>query len=490
MEQPTTLLHEAERRLSASDPSNRIEHDSEPENRQQRRTPLPTAQLAIVILIQFTEPLSAEVIYPFVNQFVRRTGITNHNEKRTGYYAGIIESLFFVAEAVTALPWQIAADRFGRRPILLFAPLGLAFSMFLFGSAKVFLTLVIARCLQGIFNGNLGVARTVMGELTDSTNRAEAMSLIPVLWSVGTCLAPFIGGVFSTPEDHFPRSIGKIQYLRDNPYFLPCAIIGCLSMLAFLLALTSLKETSPVILKSKRKKQMATEAQPLLDGHFHSEEEPSSPLIKDILTRPVLLVLGTYMTFAFVEMCTYALTPLVWSTSIANGGLGFTAYNIGLINAGFGIPNALFQIFFLSRILRWAGPKRLTVAAFIGNFLVIVFFPLENHLARSIEGVDWRVGVAIVAHLMCVSTLYAGYASIDLYLLEITPSPEALGTIQGLAQALAVICRACGPEFATSLFALSMERNLWNGYFVYLVLGVIDVSAIFVARSLPTLNIS
>jgi len=61
---------------------------------------------------------------------------------------------------------------------------------------------------------------------------------------------------------------------------------------------------------------MATEAQPLLDDRLHSEEEPSSPSIKSILTRPVLLVLGTYMTFAFVEMCTYALTPLVWSTSI------------------------------------------------------------------------------------------------------------------------------------------------------------------------------
>ncbi|KAH8834227.1 major facilitator superfamily domain-containing protein [Flagelloscypha sp. PMI_526] len=446
------------------------------------------AQLGIVMLIQFTEPLSAEVIYPFVNQFVRRTGITNHDEKRTGYYAGIIESVFFIAEAATALSWQIAADRFGRRPILLVAPLGLAFSMFLFGSAKVFLTLVIARCLQGIFNGNLGVAKTVMGELTDSTNRAEAMSLVPVLWSVGVCLAPFIGGVFSTPEDHFPGTFGRIQYLRDNPYFLPCAIVGCLSLLSFLVALMNLKETSPTILKANRKKQLATETQPLLDGPLDLEET-TSPLIKNLLTRPVLLVLGTYMVFAFVEMCTYALIPLVWSTSIGNGGLGLTAYNIGLINAGFGIPNAVFQIKYLSRILRWVGPKRLTVGGFVGIFLCNVLFPIENHLARASGEADWRVGVAILAHLLCLSTLYGGYASLAVYLLEISPSPEALGTIQGLAQTLAVICRACGPATATSLFALSTERNLLNGYFVYIVLGIVNVAAIYISCLLPNLDV-
>jgi len=39
------------------------------------RTPLPKFQLFLVCFIQFAEPLTASVIYPFVNQFVRATGI-------------------------------------------------------------------------------------------------------------------------------------------------------------------------------------------------------------------------------------------------------------------------------------------------------------------------------------------------------------------------------------------------------------------------------
>lgn len=55
-----------------------------------RRTPLPKLQIFLVLLIQFAEPVTATVIYPFVNQFVRETGITKGDEKKTGYYAGII----------------------------------------------------------------------------------------------------------------------------------------------------------------------------------------------------------------------------------------------------------------------------------------------------------------------------------------------------------------------------------------------------------------
>ena len=66
-------------------------HEHNPEN----PTPLPIARLLSVFLIQLSEPLTATVIYPFVNRLVRETGITAGAEEKTGYYAGIIVSLSF-----------------------------------------------------------------------------------------------------------------------------------------------------------------------------------------------------------------------------------------------------------------------------------------------------------------------------------------------------------------------------------------------------------
>ena len=53
-------------------------------------TPLPKLQVFILFLTLFSEPIAGLVIYPFVNRFVRETGITHGDERKTGYYAGII----------------------------------------------------------------------------------------------------------------------------------------------------------------------------------------------------------------------------------------------------------------------------------------------------------------------------------------------------------------------------------------------------------------
>ena len=52
------------------------------------KTPLPKLQLFILFYVQLAEPIASTVIYPFVNQLVRETGITNGDERKTGYYAG------------------------------------------------------------------------------------------------------------------------------------------------------------------------------------------------------------------------------------------------------------------------------------------------------------------------------------------------------------------------------------------------------------------
>lgn len=53
-------------------------------------TPLPKLQLFLVILVQFAEPVTSTVIFPFIPQLIRISGITHGDEKSIGYYAGMI----------------------------------------------------------------------------------------------------------------------------------------------------------------------------------------------------------------------------------------------------------------------------------------------------------------------------------------------------------------------------------------------------------------
>lgn len=67
------------------------------------------------------------------------------------------ESAFFMAESLTVFQTGRLSDIYGRRPVLLLGPLGLAMSMFGFGLSKTFWSLFILRCAQGAFNGNIGI---------------------------------------------------------------------------------------------------------------------------------------------------------------------------------------------------------------------------------------------------------------------------------------------------------------------------------------------
>ncbi|KAJ3968143.1 major facilitator superfamily domain-containing protein [Lentinula raphanica] len=242
-------------------------------------TPLPKAQVFIVILLQITEPLSATVIYPFINQLVISTGITGGDERKSGYYAGIIESVFFFSESLTTMLWGRASDRYGRRPVLLLGPLGLAVATSLFGLSTNYWTLIMFRSLQGVFNGNIGVTKTVLAELSDSTNMATAFSFTPVMWQVGVTIGCSLGGALSNPGKHWPHSsIGKSSLLRDHPYLLPCAITGLISVFVFLVGFIGLKETragkDPAVLEGSPRVSFASSA-----------EYPTSSATKEIKKR-------------------------------------------------------------------------------------------------------------------------------------------------------------------------------------------------------------
>lgn len=62
-----------------------------------RRSPLPR-EFWLIVLIMWSEPLCATVIDPFVNAYVRETGITGGDDTKTGYYGGVIvrpSAIFF-----------------------------------------------------------------------------------------------------------------------------------------------------------------------------------------------------------------------------------------------------------------------------------------------------------------------------------------------------------------------------------------------------------
>ncbi|KAF9016693.1 MFS general substrate transporter [Hymenopellis radicata] len=442
------------------------------------RTPLPTFQLLVVYLVQMAEPITASVIYPFAPEFVRRTGITGGDETKTGYYAGLIESAFFIAECLSVFHWGRAADVFGRRRVLLLGPLGLALSMVGFGLSKNFWFLVLFRCLQGIFNGNIGVAKTIMGEITDSTNIGDAFAILPFVWSVGSTTGPILGGLLANPEDRWPI-FSRLPLFKDHPYLLPCGVAGSFAFLIFILTLTSLKETHPSI--SKIKKDAASA--PLLDnasdphygttGRSEAAETPvahtRTPSFREIANKNVLNVVITYCFLSFNATSFEVLMPLMYSTSISIGGLGLNPYQIGWIMFAWGITNAVLQVFLTSLLIRKLGARRAFITSC--SFLLAAFaaFSFESYFAKRAGYIDWRVITLMGLHMALNLMIFTAFGAVHVLIVQSATSRETLGSTNGFAQMANSGTRGFAPSVASSLFSLTLQKNLAGGFGVYIV---------------------
>jgi MFS family permease len=98
------------------------------------------------------------------------------------------ESLFFFTESLLILQWGRLSDRVGRKPVLLMGVFGLALSMICFGFSKTFWALVISRALAGALNGNVGVVKSMLGEITDDSNMPQAFAFLPICWAGGSTI--------------------------------------------------------------------------------------------------------------------------------------------------------------------------------------------------------------------------------------------------------------------------------------------------------------
>ncbi|THV02477.1 MFS general substrate transporter [Dendrothele bispora CBS 962.96] len=417
-------------------------HESTPLLPARRITPLPWFQLSILVLIQLAEPITSQVIYPFINKLVAELPITEGDETRVGYYAGVIESLFFVTEALTILQWSRWSDHVGRKPVLLIGLFGLTLSMISFGLSKSFWSLIISRCLAGLLNGNIGVLKSMMGELTDETNIAQGMALMPITWSTGE---PMLGGWLSNPHERFPSIFGHSEFWKEYPYALPCFVAAGYCAFVWVLALTCLKE--------------------------------------QILGYPrVVTAVLNYAFLAFLDITFRALQPLVYTTSIPYGGLGLPPPSVGAALGAFGLASGVFQTFVFVHIYNRLGPKttfRVAISTYLPMFIL---FPLMNlsALHGGLSPLTW-IELALQISLYVLMDM----GTINIYIRASAPNDRSLGATNGLSQTCISIMRAIGPAASTSLFALSLQQNLLGGNLVYVIFAAVTVCAIFVTKYLP-----
>ncbi|KAG8951286.1 hypothetical protein FRC04_006525 [Tulasnella sp. 424] len=312
--------------------------ESQPLLPKKQVTPLPKAQLAIVLFARLAEPIAYTQIFPYINAMVEELHIAP--PKQVGFYSGLIDSLFALTQLCTIVHWGGLSDRIGRRPVVLIGLSGVSVATLCFGLSNTLWQLLLSRALIGALCGNVAVIQCVISDITDETNRNKAFPLPALIWYIGAMIGPLIGGLLSHPAERYPNVFGNIPLLKKRPFFLPCFVSFLITIISILVTAFFLEESLPRITRAKRlKSPSATEVSSNASGVLIDDsEDPQKQAAKQeggkklgLLSDPRVrrvVVAGFFMEFLMIG---FDAVFVLWSyTPLSLGGLQRKPAEIGL----------------------------------------------------------------------------------------------------------------------------------------------------------------
>lgn len=204
-------------------------------------SPLPLKKIIPVCILLFCEAFNGNSIFTYVGNMVYDLGVSKDKES-VGYYAGLIGSCWYLGQFISSFFWGKMSDIWGRRPIMIMGVVGSLLSTIAFGFSFNLPFAVFARSLNGLLNGNIGVIKTYMAEITDSSNQSRAFGLIGLMWGFGGITGSMIGGITSRPVENLPFIFKNSVLFAKFPYLLPNLFIAAASLTALIGTIIFLKE--------------------------------------------------------------------------------------------------------------------------------------------------------------------------------------------------------------------------------------------------------
>lgn len=108
--------------------------------------------------------------------------------------SGLAFGITFIVSAIFSPVWGLAADKYGRKPMLLRASLGMAIVIGCMGFAPNAYVLIGLRLLQGVITGYGTACTTLIATQTNDEHAGFALGTLSTANIAGSLLGPMIGG--------------------------------------------------------------------------------------------------------------------------------------------------------------------------------------------------------------------------------------------------------------------------------------------------------
>lgn len=140
----------------------------------------------------FVTGVGMSQIAPVLPLYIKHLGVDNADS--IAQLSGLAFGITFIVSAIFSPIWGQAADRFGRKPMLLRASLGMAIVISCMGFAPNVYVLIALRLLQGTITGYSTACTTLIATQTDKEHAGYALGTLSTASIAGALLGPTIGG--------------------------------------------------------------------------------------------------------------------------------------------------------------------------------------------------------------------------------------------------------------------------------------------------------
>ncbi len=140
----------------------------------------------------FVTGIGISQIAPVMPLYIKHLGVANNSA--IAEYSGIAFGITYIISAIFSPIWGNAADRIGRKPMLLRASLGMSIVISIMGFAPNVYVLIALRMLQGTITGYSTACTTLIATQTDKKNAGYALGTLSTASIAGSLLGPTIGG--------------------------------------------------------------------------------------------------------------------------------------------------------------------------------------------------------------------------------------------------------------------------------------------------------
>ncbi|WP_341933599.1 MFS transporter [Microbacterium sp. LWO14-1.2] len=384
------------------------------------------AWIMLVVLTMLTV-IGMTVVLP-VLPFVVLQYVTHEHD--LALWVGVLEAINGLCAFLVAPFLGRLSDRFGRRPIIIAAAFGAAFSMALFGIGGAIWVLVLARVIQGLTAGDMPALFAYLADITPPEKRAQRFGLLGALSGIGMMLGPAIGGLLAAVS-------------LQLPVFLTAAVSLVIAILSLFLLPESLKPENRIpAIRARDVQPFAVFAEA-----FGRKELRALMIGFGLLALPFGFFVNNFSVLA--------LDSIQWGPT-----------QIGLLTAGVGIIDILIQGVLLGILLPRIGERGVIVSGIVAQMIGLAGLAI----VASVLAQPW---VFIVGALLLAAGQGASQAAMDGAMSNAVGDDEQ-GWLGGATQSLNAAMSTVAPLIAAALYTtVSHAAPYWLGVVLMIVAAIV-----------------